>query len=246
MLCSLCTVSVIQHRPCHAGTFDRACVLTHFTPTTLTVACRQPRSPCLWCTYAHWPEHAGIRAGVLFYDWVTALTSCLVIRSVLISLPCWKQLSLSPRLVWSCGLSLLWFFLSVTYWEHWGPLTWWGCTMVHQVLISPGLLKGGVLNLKNFIKSCCFWGGFHTFVTSVIKASNVIRSHLQTNLHVLTQFKHRNQRKRLISDKKLQWQPAENCKSCKFRGNKTPDEAFWISLDNICSQKCQCSYSLFF
>lgn len=91
--------------------------------------CVSPRSPCLWCTYAHWPEHAGIRAGVLFYDWVTALTSCLVIRSVLISLPCWKQLSLSPRLVWSCGLSLLWFFLSVTYWEHWGPLTWWGCTM---------------------------------------------------------------------------------------------------------------------
>lgn len=111
------------------GTFDSACVLTHFTPTTLTVACLQPRSPCLWCTYAHWPEHAGIRAGVLFYDWVTALISCLVIRSLLISLPCWKQLSLSPRLVWSCGLSLLWFFLSVTDWEHWGPLKWWGCTM---------------------------------------------------------------------------------------------------------------------
>lgn len=77
-------------------------------------------------------EHAGIRAGVLFYDWVTALISCLVIGSVLISCPRWKQLSLSPRLVWSCGLSLLRFFCDTV--GILGPLLWrdeggWLCTV---------------------------------------------------------------------------------------------------------------------
>lgn len=198
-------------------------------------------------------EHAGIRAGVLFYDWVTALISCLVIGSVLISRPCREQLSLSPRLMWSCGLSC-WVIFSVTQWEHWGPyfnMMRVGCSaqwVPSSVCQSSHKASGSAVCLKEVAEiwqiwnKCLFHGKFTCFfvfphfftsVTQFMKASNVIRYHLQTSLHVLIQFQHRNQSKWLISVKKRHWQSGEKQqilhRSTKFRGKK----AFWLSICSV-------------
>lgn len=68
---------------CHVGTVERVCVVTHFTSTTVSVACLQPRSPLdlalLACSRE--PSMLGY-TGVLLCDWAAALISCLVIRCV--------------------------------------------------------------------------------------------------------------------------------------------------------------------
>lgn len=65
------------------GRFDCARVLTHFTSSPLSVACVFSR-PCLDLALLRSAGRAcwDMLAGVLLYDWVVALISCLVIRRV--------------------------------------------------------------------------------------------------------------------------------------------------------------------
>lgn len=145
---------------------SRLCFDPLYPDNPRTVACLQPRSPlwiwpCLRCTYAHRPSMLGYVLLVLFCDWVTALISCSVIRSVL------KTALSKPSFcvkLWSVTAVGFFFPLLGTL----GPFDMMrlhnGC---HGVLVGPGLLKGGGLHGENIM--------FLSFVTQLIKALRVIR-----------------------------------------------------------------------
>lgn len=221
-LCSLSTVSVIQCCPCHVGTFDRARVLTHFTPTTLTVALAPvPFGSDLACD-------ASTHAGQACWDtswcpvlWLGHSTDLMFSDWISVDIPSLLRTTLfKPFLVWSCGLWLP----PAEIWKIWHK-----CLFHHKFTC---------------FLFCFLTYFFFTSVTQFMRA-DVIRYHLQTNLPVLTQFQHRNQSKWLISDRKWQWQSAEKQQilhtSTKFRENRASVEAFWSYLAHICSilkQKC--------